>query len=378
MPRPRPAVPPRPRPRTRSPAAGRVPPPSATAAASRRWILVDPGEADGTRSRMRRMRRSARRVAVAGGMVLLVCAGARAGSDRPGGTTGNAYQESVRVVDRPWERIGVTVTVTDREGKPVRDLGCDAFRLQENGTPIELAECGPEEGRAERPLSVAVLLDLSQSMGSQIKKVEEAARALLEQLRPGDEILVAKFNDQVTVLQPFTGAGDELSGGLKSIGRARGGTALFQSIESILKDVRGRRGRKVILVVSDGQDNTLERAGHVTQSLYMQDLLRLCLRTQTVVYGIRPGMPSSWQSFEDFVQATGGRMLYTGGDLERLFARLGEEFRSQYYLAWDIDPKDTAPDWRRLRVSLARPDLVVHAIDGYFTPRARLEGLLHD
>lgn len=330
---------------------------------------------------MPHMRRRARRSLAAGGALLLGFAGASAagagGADRSGDGS-NVYQESVRVVDRPWERIGMTVTVTDRQAKPVPDLGCEAFRLQENGRPVALAECGPEEGRSERPLSVAVLLDLSQSMGGQIKKVEEAARALLAQLRPGDEILVAKFNDQVTVLQPFAGAGEELTSGLRSIGRARGGTALFQSIESILKDVRGRRGRKVILVVSDGQDNTLERAGHVTQSLYMQDLLRLCLRTQTVVYGVRPGMPSSWQAFEDFVQATGGRMLYSGGDLERLFARLGEEFRSQYYLSWDIDPKDTAPGWRRLRVTLARPDLVVHAIDGYFTPRARLDSLLHD
>ena len=326
---------------------------------------------------MRRMRRSAWGAAAATGAVLCALVPVAAGGDRPDGGT-NVYQESVRVVDRPWERIGVTVTVTDREGKPVRGLGCDAFRLQENGAPIDLAACGPEEGREERPLSVAVLLDLSQSMGGQIRKVEEAARALLGQLRPGDEVLVAKFNDQVTVLQPFTGEESELSGGLKSIGRARGGTALFQSIESILKDVRGRRGRKVILVVSDGQDNALERAGHVTQSLYMQDLLRLCLRTQTVVYGVRPGMPSSWQAFEDFVGTTGGRMLYSGGDLERLFARLGEEFRSQYYLAWDIDPKNKAPGWRRLRVTLARPDLVVHAIDGYFTPRARLDSLLHD
>jgi hypothetical protein len=130
--------------------------------------------------------------------------------------------------------------------------------------------------------------------------------------------------------------------------------------------------------VSDGQDNTLDRAQPVTQSLFMQDLLRLCLRTGTLVYGVRPGMPSSWQAFEGFVEATGGRLLYTGGDLPRLFARLGEEFRSQYYLAWDIDPNRDLKGWRRLRVSVNRPDLVVHALDGYFTPRDRLAGLLHD
>lgn len=290
----------------------------------------------------------------------------------------NVFQESVRVVDRPWERVGLTVTVTDRDGKPVRGLSCGDFSVLDNGVPVDLAECGPEEGRSERPLSIAVLLDLSQSMGSQIGRVEEAARALLAGLRPGDEVLVAKFSDQVTVLQPFTGESGALAHSLGSIGRARGGTALFQSIESTLKDVRERSGRKVILVVSDGQDNSLERAQPVTQSLFMQDLLRLCLRTQTVVYGVRPGMPSSWQAFEGFVEATGGRLFYTGADLPRLFARLGEEFRSQYYLAYDIDPKSDAKGWRRLRVSVSRPDLVVHAIDGYFTPRDRLAGLLHD
>ena len=315
---------------------------------------------------------------LAAGCVLLGAVEARGSEPIPPAPPPNVLQESVRVVDRPWERIGLTVTVTDRDGRPVRGLACDDFRVLENGVPVDLAECGPEEGREERPLSVAVLLDLSQSMGSQIDKVEEAARALLEGLRPGDEILVAKFSDQVTVLQPFTGAGGAFDRSLRAIGRARGGTALFQSIEQVLKDVRERPGRKVILAITDGQDNALERAQPVTQSLFMQDLLRLCLRTQTVVYGVRPGMPSSWQAFEGFVEATGGRLLYTGGDLPRVFARLGEEFRSQYYLGYDIDPKSDAKGWRRLRVTLARPDLVVHAIDGYFTPRERLATLLHD
>jgi len=38
-----------------------------------------------------------------------------------------------------------------------------------------------------------------------VKKVREAAQALLATLRPGDEIMVAKFNDDLTVLQNFTG-----------------------------------------------------------------------------------------------------------------------------------------------------------------------------
>jgi VWFA-related protein len=287
-------------------------------------------------------------------------------------------RETVRVVDRPWERIGLTVTVTDRQGHPVKGLGRGDFVVSENGAPVDLADFGPEEGRRDRPLSVAVLLDLSESMHEQVRHVKEASEALLRGLRPGDEIMVARFNDQVTVLQPFTGDPADPGRTLGRIGAARGGTALFQAVEKTLKDVRARPGRKIILVVTDGLDNDLDRSEPVWQSLFMQDLLRSCLRTQTVVYGVRPGMPSSWLPFEGFVEATGGRLLYTGGDLERLFARLGEEFLSQYYLAYDIDPKAGEGSWRRLKIQVTRPDLVVSALQGYFTPRGRLENLLHD
>ena len=291
---------------------------------------------------------------------------------------GQPLQEHVRVVDRPWQRVGLSVTVADRRGRPVADLSQGEFQLLESGVPVEIADFGLEGGRGDRPLSVAVLLDFSESMRNQVRKVREAARSLLSQLRPGDEILVAKFNDQLTVLQPFTGSVDDPDRTLENVGRARGGTALFRAVEKTLKDVRDRPGRKVILVVSDGLDNDIHREEPILQSLYMQDLLRLCVRTQTTVYAIRPGMGStSWLPFESFVDQTGGRLLY-GGDLPSVFARLGEEFLSQYYLAYDIDPKQGEGRWRRIQVEVTRPGVVVRSMRGYFTPRGQLETLLRD
>src|SRR2546423_6991804 len=114
-------------------------------------------------------------------------------------------REYVRVVERPYLRVGLTVTVLDRQGRPVRGLARGDFRVLEDGEEFELADFGPEGTRRDRPLSVAVLLDLSSSMGGQVKKVREAAQALLATLRPGDEIMVARFNDELTVLQNFTG-----------------------------------------------------------------------------------------------------------------------------------------------------------------------------
>jgi VWFA-related protein len=300
-----------------------------------------------------------------------------AASPRP--PAAGSFREYVRVVERPYLRVGLTVTVVDRQGRPVRGLSRDDFRMLEDGVLMELADFGREGDRRDRPLSVAVLLDLSQSMTGQVKKVREAAQALLAGLRPADEIMVARFNDQLTVLQSFTSDPGEPGKTLGKIGSAWGGTALFRSIEETLKDLRERQGRKVILVVSDGLDVDVGRGGSVHQSLYLQDLLRLCFRSQTVVYGIRPGMSAtSWLPFEGFVEETGGRLLYTGGDLAGLFARLGEEFLSQYYLAYDIDPRLAEKRRRRIRVEVRRPDVEVKTVRGFSIRRGHVEALLRD
>ncbi len=288
-------------------------------------------------------------------------------------------REYVRVVDRSFLRVGLTVTVTDRRGNPVGDLGRDEFRVLEDGVEMELQHFGLEGGRVDRPLSVAVLLDLSRSMGSQVRRVREAARALIEGMREGDEVMVARFNEQLTILMPFTGDPGAPAKSLKRLGRARGGTALFRALGEVVRDMRSRKGRKVILVVSDGLDNDVARDQHVLRSRVLQDLLRLCFRTETVVYGIRPGISaSSWLPFEGFVEETGGRLLFSGGDLERLFGRLAEGFKSQYYLAYDIDPKESAGRRRRIRVEVTRPDVVVKAMRGYETPPSHVEVLIDD
>ena len=303
---------------------------------------------------------------------------ARAASKSPSGAGSPGFQEHVKVLGRAYFRVGLTITVMDHSGRPVRGLTREDFRIYEDGVQVPIEEFGVEGDNSERPLSVAVLLDFSESMAGEIKRVREAAKALLGVLRASDEIMVAKFNQDRTVLQPFTHDAGDPEVTLSEIGTAGGGTALFRSVGQTLKDLRVRPGRKVIVAVTDGLDNDVARDREALQSLYVQDLLRLCLRTQTVVYEIRPGMVQGRPPFERFVEETGGRLLYTGGDLERLFRQLGEEFLSQYYLAYDIDPAVKQGKRRRIRVEVSQPDLTVKTMAGYFTPRSQIETLLRD
>src|SRR2546425_5334252 len=93
--------------------------------------------------------------------LLLAVSSAQAGEKPPAAT---AFRDYVRVVERPYLRVGLTVTVIDRQGQPVRDLSRDEFTVTEDGEAVELADFAREGDRRDRPLSVAVLLDLSYSM----------------------------------------------------------------------------------------------------------------------------------------------------------------------------------------------------------------------
>ena len=104
------------------------------------------------------------------------------------------FQERVVVRGRAYYRVELTVTVTDRSGQPIRGLTRDEFRIFEDGAEVSIQDFGVEGDRSNCPLSVAVLLDFSESMGRQIQRVREAAEALLNTLRAEDEIMVAKFN----------------------------------------------------------------------------------------------------------------------------------------------------------------------------------------
>src|SRR5258705_4060092 len=109
---------------------------------------------------------------------------------RAAGPVEKPFQDYIRVVERPYLRVGLTVTVVDPQGRPVPGLTKGDFRVLEDGEEFEPVDFGLEGERRDRPLSVAVLLDLSYSMGSQVKKVREAAWPLRSSLGPRGQLQV--------------------------------------------------------------------------------------------------------------------------------------------------------------------------------------------
>src|SRR5882672_6449472 len=144
------------------------------------------------------------------------------------------------------------VTVENGHGEPVSNLDAHAFTVYENGVrqPIEVF------GRDDAPVSMGLLIDNSGSMRSRRADVESAALALARASNPDDEMFVLNFADHPRIDVPFTSDRHVLETQIARVDSI-GGTALRDAIQLGEEYVqRGTRDRRVLVVVSDGVDNT--------------------------------------------------------------------------------------------------------------------------
>ncbi len=298
---------------------------------------------------------------------------------------GSFPPERIRVEGDPPERVHLSVSVLDPQGRPVLGLKSSDFGVYEAGVPQTLADFGTESDRRDRPLSVVFLVDRSGSVWRQMGKWRQAGASLVSALRPVDEIRLATFTTEVTVLQDFTHDAALIGATVETLDDAGGGTRVFSAVDETLTDIAARRGRKVIFLLTDGLDNVFADAWNMSSSTYLADLVRRAVQDDVTVVTIVPGPTARpFLAAQDLAVQTGGWWVYPSDDLPALVARLGERLLESYYLAYDSTREPGDGRRRALRVELRRTDLkgcTVRTVDAVFGPRplfdllaARLEG----
>src|SRR5579863_3391606 len=162
--------------------------------------------------------------------------------------------------------VPLNVTVTDKSGRLVTNLPESAFQVYENGVlqQIKLFK------REDVPVSLGLIIDNSGSMREKRQGVESAALALVKDSNPQDEVFIVNFNDEAYLDADFTNDTKILEQGLTKID-SRGGTAMRDAIRMSIDHLKqkAKRDKKVILVVTDGNDNasvaSLEALVHQAQ-----------------------------------------------------------------------------------------------------------------
>src|SRR5829696_242034 len=146
--------------------------------------------------------------------------------------------------------ITLYVGVTGADGKPVGGLAARDFAVTEDGQPVTLADFAGSAG----PISTVLVIDRSGSMdeNDKLDGAQDAARAFVEQMRPGDRTAIIAFSNAPELIEPFTDDKDRLDRSIRRI-RADGSTALYDSLIAGVDELTPAEGRRALLLLTDGR-----------------------------------------------------------------------------------------------------------------------------
>ncbi len=165
----------------------------------------------------------------------------------PEETAGGGYLFRKRV-----EEVQLHATVVDQKQRLITNLDRSAFTVYEDGKPQQLTSFR----REDIPVALGIVIDNSGSMREKRAAVNQAALNLVRASNPRDEVFIVNFNDDAWLDQDFTSDIGKLKEGLEHI-ESRGGTALYDAVVAAADHLEkgGKLEKKVILVVTDGEDN---------------------------------------------------------------------------------------------------------------------------
>ena len=269
------------------------------------------------------------------------------------------------------ERVDVALielytSVTDRSGAPLRGLTESDFQVFVDGEPQSLQRF---DRAANLPVHAGILFDTSTSMADRIDAAEEAALHFFELvLGPQDRACLITFNDRPELAVGFTGSKETLAGGLADLA-TEGETALYDSVLYALYYFGGLRGKRALILLTDGGDSSSEHR--------FEDVLDFAQRTQVAIYSIGIDIDSREllvrRRLQQLCNETGGRCFFitSPGELKRVYERIETEVRSQYLLVFE-SPEGEPDTFRKVEVKLANPrpqgrrGPKVQTIPGYF------------
>ncbi len=249
----------------------------------------------------------------------------------------SAFESNVQLVQLPITIFGSYTSIAVREGKKER-------RVESIATA------------SETPLTVGLLIDASDSMEATLPDLQETAIRFLDTvLGPRDRAFVISFETRAHLLQPATKDATLLRQSIMRI-RPEGLTSLYDAMALGLLQFEGVKGRRAMVVFTDGLDRTSEYEANE-----VGDLAR---RVSVPVHVIG----SSEEPVKRVAEMTGGtsQMLERLDDLPSIFARIEAALRAQVLAFIRIEPAKKENEWHAVQVEVKGDGLQVYAPAGYY------------
>jgi Ca-activated chloride channel family protein len=262
------------------------------------------------------------------------------------------FKSEVRLVE-------VYASVFDRKGGHVDGLSKDQFRILDDGAPQTVVSF--EASTSD--LTCAVLLDTTGSIQNALPSIKNAVSNLLEQMRAGDSVGIFGFSSTLVTLQDFT---TDRAAARRAVLRTRaaGETALFDAIAEVARKISPRKGKKAIVIFTDGDDN----ASALTADAAVKRVLDSGIPVYTVAEGEARQSAQLRKRLRQLAQRTGGFSYEatSARDIEKVFRDIEEELKHLYLLTYSPPVADQSK-WRTIRVEIGGlSGYKVRGKEGYF------------
>ncbi|MBI3963003.1 MAG: VWA domain-containing protein [Deinococcus sp.] len=240
--------------------------------------------------------------------------------------------------------VDVYFTVRDAQGRGVPNLSQEAVQVLEDGQIREMAGfAGLGVGQRD-PINAVLVIDRSSSMSQRrsgsaadsFTAAQEAARAFVRLMQPGDSGALIAFSSTVEVLLPFTADMNQLQRTIDAIPAPRGGTAYFDAAYQGTQLLTGRTGRKVVVLLSDGKSID-DRVATPDQVVALAQNLGVTIFT----VGLSEGNVFQDQAaLESIAFGTSGQVYYANEptQLTGVFQQVSQELREEYRITYRTDP----------------------------------------
>jgi len=313
---------------------------------------------------------------IAGASLLLVpvlfCGGRLFAQAKPAATS-DADQDAI--FSSETRLVPLNVTVSDKSGHLITNLPQSAFQVFENGAlqQIRLFK------REDVPVSMALIIDNSGSMREKRSAVESAALALVKDSNSQDEAIVVNFNEQAFLDTCQGGAANCFTSDIKVMEQAltridsRGGTAMRDAIKLSVGELKAKakRDKKVILVVTDGNDNA--------STIPLESLVREAQQDDVLIYAIgllteedKHEAKKAKRALDMLAESTGGKVFYPKevNEVDAIAHQVAHDIRNQYTIAYT--PSNAALDgtYRQIKVTVKGPGSpVARTRSGYYATK---------
>jgi Ca-activated chloride channel family protein len=261
--------------------------------------------------------------------------------------------------------VVLPVSVLNKDGKLVTDLQQKSFKVFENGIeqPIKVFR------REDVPISLGIIIDNSGSMREKRQRVESASLDLVRASNPQDEVFIVNFNDDPYLDVPMTSDIKKMEEGIARID-SRGGTAMRDAIDSSMTYLKkeGKRQKKVLLVITDGNDNA--------SSISLEKLVNRAQQNEVLVYSIgllneeeRREARLAKRALDSISRDSGGLAFYPKGpaEVDAIALQVAHEIRNQYTIAYSPTVQEMDGSFRQIKVTVNGPGHpLVRTRTGYY------------